>query len=108
MDISNSGSLVALGDIDGCVKFFKSDDPKESQKIFSNHGRGVKSVKFSPDGNNIISGSEDLHINIFDVESQKRIYTVVNHADWITSICYNPVDPKYFVSTSLDKTIKIW
>ena len=34
--------------------------------------------------------------------------TLVNHADWITSISFNPQDPKYFVSTSLDKTIKIW
>lgn len=34
--------------------------------------------------------------------------TLVNHAEWITSISFNPVDTKYFVSTSLDKTIKIW
>ena len=34
--------------------------------------------------------------------------TLVNHANWITSIAFNPVDPRYFVSTSLDNTVKIW
>ena len=32
----------------------------------------------------------------------------MNHADWITSISFSPTNPKFFVSTSLDKTIKIW
>lgn len=43
-----------------------------------------------------------------DVQSQERTLTLVNHADWVTSLSFNPVDPSYFLSTSLDKTIKIW
>lgn len=34
--------------------------------------------------------------------------TLVNHSDWITSISFNPVDPRYFTSSSLDGTLKIW
>lgn len=32
----------------------------------------------------------------------------MNHADWISSIAFNPVDPSYFASSSLDGTVKIW
>jgi WD40 repeat protein len=53
-------------------------------KPFNNHGKGVKCVKFTPDSKNIISGGEDLHIHMCDVETQQRILTLVNHADWIT------------------------
>ena len=47
-------------------------------------------------------------MHLVDVETQQRSLTLVNHADWITSLSFNPMDPKYFVSSSLDKTIKIW
>ena len=47
-------------------------------------------------------------MNMVDVQTQQRVLTLVNHADWITSITFNPVDAKYFASTSLDGTVKIW
>ena len=49
-----------------------------------------------------------MHIYLNDVQTGQRISTLVNHADWITSVAFNPKDPKYFVSTSLDNTLKIW
>lgn len=56
----------------------------------------------------MILGGEDLHIHMFDIETQERTLTLVNHSDWITSLSFNPADPRYFVSSSLDGTVKIW
>ena len=108
MDFSPSSGLLATGDIDGAVRIFDSSTKEPKGSVFSNHGRGVRCLKFSPDSSSIISGGEDLHIYLCDVETQQRTLTLVNHAAWITSIAFNPQDPKYFVSTSLDNTIKIW
>jgi WD40 repeat protein len=108
MDYAPSGNLVATGDIDGAMKIFDVKSQKMVGNSFNNHGRGVKCVKFSPDGRSILTGSEDLHLHLCDVESQKRTLTLVNHADWISSIAFNPMQPQYFVSTSFDKTVKIW
>jgi WD40 repeat protein len=52
-----------------------------------------------------MSGGEDLHINITDIEYMKRKQTLTGHSDWITSMA---VERKFFVTGSLDKTIKVW
>ena len=72
------------------------------------HGRKVTCIKFTPDSASLITGSEDLHIHMVDIKSQGRVMTWVNHANWITSLSFNPMNPEYFVSTSLDNYLKIW
>lgn len=53
----------------------------------------------------MISAGEDLHINITDVDSLKRKQTLTGHSDWITCMA---VENKFFVTGSLDKTVKVW
>jgi len=108
MDYSPSGNLVATGDIDGQVKIYDAVKKEIVGQPMNNHGKGVKCLSFTPDSTCLISGSEDLHMHLVDIKSQQRTLSLVNHADWITSISFNPMQPKYFVSSSLDKTIKIW
>lgn len=108
---------MACGDIDGHSMIYdlnaSDDDANSSYKsslraTLLNHGKGIKCIKFSPDSSTLITGGEDLHINMVDVETKQRVLTLVNHADWITSISFNPADPRYFASSSLDGTVKIW
>ena len=69
MDYAPSGSLMATGDIDGAVRIFDSTSKEQKGQVFSNHGRGVRCLKFAPDSSSIISGGEDLHIYLCDVET---------------------------------------
>lgn len=69
MDYSSSGALVATGDIDGAVNIIDAESKVLKGKPFNNHGMGVKAVRFSPDSSQIISGSEDLHMHVCDVET---------------------------------------
>lgn len=108
MDVSPSGRHVATGDIDGQVKIYDIASKQAVGDPLNNHGRSVKCVAFSADGSQVLSGSEDQHMHMVDVQTQKRTLTLVNHAHWITSVSFNPADPNYFVSSSLDKTVKIW
>ena len=58
---------MASGDIDGAVKVFDAKTKEMKGKAYNNHGRGVKCIRFNPDGTHLISGSEDLHIHMSDI-----------------------------------------
>ena len=73
----------------------------------SGHNKLVKSVLITPDGKNIISGSYDQTIKIWDVKTGKLLKTFTGHSDDINSLALSK-DGKILVSSSGDKTIKIW
>lgn len=108
MEVAPSGEIAATGDIDGQLKIFNLQKMELQGNALSRHAKGVRCVTFTPDSTHVVSGSEDLHIHMTDVQTQQSVLTLVNHADWITSISFNPMQPKYFVSSSMDNTIKIW
>jgi len=60
----------------------------------------------TPDGKNIISGSNDELIKIWDLNGN-CLKTLEGHKDRITSLIITP-DSKNIVSGSYDKIIKIW
>ena len=67
----------------------------------------MRALKFSQNNQTLISGGEDLHINITDVEALKRKQTLTGHADWITCLSVS-MNQKAFITGSLDKQVKIW
>jgi WD40 repeat protein/tRNA A-37 threonylcarbamoyl transferase component Bud32 len=86
------------------------------QKIVSNnpllleligHSEIVKSVAISPDGEMIVSGSNDKTIKIWNLKTGLLINTLTEHFDMVYSIAISP-DGQTLVSGSYDKTIKIW
>src|ERR1700735_2848633 len=76
--------------------------------IFQGHGDGVTSVAFSPDGNQVISGSHDNTVRVWDVQTGQTIAgPFEGHTDYIESVAFSP-DGKQVVSGSQDCTICVW
>ena len=71
------------------------------------HDREVTSTCFSPDGSQIVSGSKDKNVRIWDAKTGKNIQTLNGHADAVTCVCFSP-DGSQVVSGSEDKTVRIW
>ncbi|HKR03572.1 MAG TPA: WD40 repeat domain-containing protein [Bacteroidia bacterium] len=68
----------------------------------------VNAVQFSRDGDYLLSGSRDAHLNIFDVKNNYKLMTSIPaHNYAIYSIVFSP-GKKYFATASRDKTVKIW
>ncbi|KAG6805629.1 hypothetical protein H0H92_014688, partial [Tricholoma furcatifolium] len=68
----------------------------------------VHVTAFSPDGKQIVSGSYDKTIRIWDaVTGVQTVGPLQGHDDKITSVAFSP-DGKQIVSGSYDKTIRIW
>jgi len=71
------------------------------------HDREVTSTCFSPDGSQVVSGSKDKTVRIWDAKTGKNIQTLNGHADAVTCVCFSP-DGRQVVSGSEDKTVRIW
>ena len=79
----------------------------ENIKTLKGYTETVYSVSYSPDRKNIVSGSGDRTIKIWDANTGKCLKTLEGHECAVYSISYSP-DGKNIVSGSADKTIKIW
>lgn len=71
------------------------------------HRNAVTAVAFSPEGKNLVSGSQDQTLEIWWRETGKRWYTLTGHTNWVTTLAFSP-NGEMLASGSRDKTIEIW
>ncbi|KAJ6585850.1 WD40-repeat-containing domain protein, partial [Mycena capillaripes] len=76
--------------------------------VLEGHIYRVTSVTFSPDGRQVVSGSDDCTLHIWDAESGAALRDPLKgHNDSTTTVAFSP-DGKRIVSGSRDKTVRIW
>ncbi len=74
------------------------------------HQNSVFSVRFSPDGRYLLSGSRDAFMAVWEITAGQPtalIHTIPAHLFTINSITYLP-PLRLFATASRDKTLKIW
>jgi len=71
------------------------------------HSKWVSSVAFSPDGNRIVTGSDDATAKVWDAQSGKELLTLSGHAGPVYSVAFSP-DGTRIVTGNDDKTAKVW
>ena len=101
---TNSEIAVALGDRKVLVFDLHTLDHKTD---FIAHQSAVYVVRYSPDGEFLLTGGKDAHLNIWNVENYELIRSIPAHNWAIYDIVFNP-DATLFATASRDKTIKIW
>ncbi|WP_083389756.1 ribosome assembly protein 4 [Trichormus sp. NMC-1] len=91
--------------------YLQRHEEKEKRALNVNtlkgHDSKVRSVVFSPDEQQLASGSDDKTIKIWDVTTGKVLNTLKGHEGGVNSVVFSP-DGKQLASGSVDKTIKIW
>jgi WD40 repeat protein len=73
----------------------------------SGHSRDVNAVAFNPDGQTVLSASNDKTLKIWSCDDGRLIATLTDHLDTINAIAFDR-SGQLFISGSSDKTIKIW
>jgi len=76
-------------------------------KTLSGHSDSVWSVALSPDGQTLVSGSQDQTIKVWHLDTGKLLRTLAGHSQAVWSIALSP-DGKTLASGSSDNTIKLW
>jgi WD40 repeat protein len=71
------------------------------------HSSLVSSVAFSPDGKQVVSGSHDETVRLWDVVTGAALQTLKGHSSSVRSVAFSP-DGKQVVSGSHDETVRLW
>jgi len=75
----------------------------------SSHNRFcLFSIKFSPDNREILGGSSDASLYLYDIELQQRILCVPGHDDDVNTVGFADSQSQLFITGSDDTTCKVW
>jgi len=98
---------LAVGYSDNFIRVFDLDTLALKFE-WQAHGNSVFTLRYSPDGNFLFSGSRDARLKIWDVlAGYTQAAEIVAHLYAINHIEFSP-DGKHFVTCSMDKSIKVW
>ena len=110
INLLNTGEMliVAAGHVDGNITIWDAQRKSLFTEIKENsQGKEVRTVCFSPDGKYLISGGFDNKIKIYDILNNFNLASELEHNDKVVSVKWHP-DLPLIVSTSADKTARIW
>ncbi len=77
------------------------------QLSLEGHKDSINSIKWSPDGRVLASGSSDGIINIWNPQTGKHLMSLKGHTDSILSLSFS-ADGRLLASKSADGTIRFW
>jgi WD40 repeat protein len=97
---------MAVGFSDFYIRIFDEDLNLKHEWLA--HENSVFTLRYSPDGKMLLSGSRDARLKAWAVEDgYKKLNEIVAHLYAINHIEFSP-DGKHFVTCSMDKSIKVW
>ncbi|KAG0060345.1 hypothetical protein BGZ90_004062 [Linnemannia elongata] len=67
----------------------------------------LKSLAYSPRGNDIASASHDNTVRLWDSETGMCVVALKGHTDWVMSVRFSP-NGRHLVSGSRDEMIRFW
>lgn len=75
--------------------------------VFDTFNDIVLSAAFNTDGSQIVAGSADGSVRVYEWESGKKRWESKVHSDWVTSVSFS-TDGQFVASASKDMTVKVY
>ena len=79
----------------------------QERHILKAHRGYASTIAFSPDGQTLISGSDDKTLRVWEVSSGKLIRTLAGHRDAVFAVCFI-LDGKDIAAGSGDMDVSLW
>jgi WD40 repeat protein len=89
---------------DGRIKLWKQDGTLI--KELKEHKDYISSLKFSPDGRSLVSGSVDKTIRLWNLDTNSS-KVLTGHTQPVIDVSFSP-DGNLIASASQDRTLKLW
>ena len=100
----NNGKFMTGGE-DGSITIFNIEG-FEPALIFNAHSEPIEVMYFSPFTGDIITGSQDNLVKIFKADNGNCLKIMESHKNTVLYI--TQLDENTILTTSVDKTVKIW
>ncbi|GMM36243.1 chromatin modification protein [Saccharomycopsis crataegensis] len=119
LEFNENSNLVAAGFEDSYIKLWSIDgnplksiiknDPqnKSNTRRLIGHSGTVYSLSFSPDGNYLLSASEDGTVRLWSLDTYTCLVIYKSHNDPVWDVKFSPFG-HYFVTASHDTTARLW
>jgi len=65
-------------------------------------------VTFSANGRFLAAGGGDGTVRIWDVNDHRLLRTLTNHAGYVASVAFSPVNPDWIASAGADNRLRLW
>ncbi|KAI3641728.1 hypothetical protein MIR68_000218 [Amoeboaphelidium protococcarum] len=120
--LNSSNTLVAYSSITPIVHVasMSKDQSQEfdfdlTQGISTSYGQsgrrhfGIWSIRFSPDGRELVAGTSNRSVCVFDIETNQVLFNSQSHTDDVNSVCFvSNQDANIVMSASDDTLIKVY
>lgn len=109
MDVSPDNKYVVQGGKDNKIRMLNAADGKLIYMIESwqGHKEWVNGIRFSPDGLQFASVSDDGLLKVWETNTGKNLLTFRGHIAGINQLTWHPGGKKIY-TTSADNTVKVW
>ncbi|GBF87871.1 hypothetical protein Rsub_00583 [Raphidocelis subcapitata] len=103
-------SMANVTEVHEAISFVpRREGARGSEEDDGSAGFGIWSVAWSPGGGEIIAGTSDSSVYIYDFESKRVTSRLLGHGDDVNAVCYlDDSSPHMIVSGSDDTHIKVW
>ncbi|KAJ5069979.1 u3 small nucleolar RNA-associated protein [Anaeramoeba ignava] len=104
----SDGKLIVAGDEHPVIKVFESQKNSEPLRKLTGHQGPVHFTKFLMSNTQVISGSDDKTVRVWDIPTGQSTQQFIEHQDYVRSGYESSDNPAIFATGSYDHTVKLW
>ncbi|KAJ3179051.1 snoRNA-binding rRNA-processing protein [Gaertneriomyces sp. JEL0708] len=105
--IRGDGKLLVAGDASGLVQLFDLNS-RAILRTLRGHDGAVHVAKFSPDHMQVLSGSDDKTVRVWDVPTETPVAIFGEHEDYVRAGLVSQEHPYLIATGSYDHTVRLW